>query len=391
MTHLNIGVIGAGGRGYLSGHAHKPEQGVKITAAADIVPSALQKYKELYGSDVFTTDDYHKLLAKQDIDAVFITAPDYLHETIAVDALKAGKHVYLEKPMAITIDGCDRILKTAFECKKKLYLGHNMRHMPIIQKMKKLIDDGAIGQIKAAWCRHFVAYGGDAYFKDWHADRTKSTGLLLQKGAHDIDVLHWLCGGYTQKVTAMGGLTVYDQITDRHSLEERGDATWSHNNWPPLSLKGLNPVIDVEDISMMLMQLDNGVFASYQQCHYTPDGWRNYTFIGTEGRLENFGDYSGDSVIKLWDRRHHYQDHGDIEYRLSCDLEGHGGGDPNIVSEFIRYIREGGKVKTSPIAARMSVAAGCQATHSIRNGFMPTDIPPVAKEIVDYFNQDLEV
>ena len=54
---------------------------------------------------------------------------------------------------------------------------------------------GHIGEVKAGWCRHFVGWGGDFYFKDWHADRTKSTGLLLQKGAHDIDVLHWLCGG----------------------------------------------------------------------------------------------------------------------------------------------------------------------------------------------------
>ena len=51
------------------------------------------------------------------------------------------------------------------------------------------------------------------------------------------------------------------------------------------------------------MQLDNGVFASYQQCHYTPDYWRNYTVIGTEGRLENFGDDS-DGVVNVWTRRH---------------------------------------------------------------------------------------
>ena len=387
---LRIGVIGAGGRGGLAAYAHQPENQVRLVAGVDTSEAALVKFKEKYGPDTFVTNDYKALLARKDIDAVFITTPDYLHEEMAVAALQSGKHVYLEKPMAITIEGCDRILKTAYECKKKLYLGHNMRHMSFIQKMKELIDDGAIGQVKVAWCRHFVCYGGDAYFKDWHADRSKSTSLLLQKGAHDIDILHWLCGGFTQKVSAMGGLSVYDQVTDRHAPEERGDASWSFENWPPLSLKGLNPVIDVEDVSMMMMQLDNGVFASYQQCHFTPDGWRNYTFIGTEGRIENFGDASGETYIKLWDKRYHYNDRGDAQFYIPSGYGGHGGGDPNIVNEFVRYLKEGGKIKTSPIAARMSVAAGCKATESIRSGCMPQEVPALSKEILDYFNQDLE-
>lgn len=56
--------------------------------------------------------------------------------------------------------------------------------------MKELIDAGAIGEVKTIWCRHFVGNGGDYYFKDWHAERKNTTSLLLQKGAHDIDVIH---------------------------------------------------------------------------------------------------------------------------------------------------------------------------------------------------------
>ena len=238
---LRIGVIGAGGRGALARNAHHPEEGVRVVAGADPNPAALAQFKLDYGPDVFVTDDYRKLLAFKDIGAVFITSPDFLHEEHAVAALKAGKAVYLEKPMAITVAGCDRILRTAFERKLKLYMGHNMRHMLVIRKMRDLIRSGAIGQVKAGWCRHFVGYGGDAYFKDWHADRSKSTSLLLQKGAHDIDVLHWLCGGYSARVNALGGLVVYGQIKDRHSPKERGDASWTFDNWPPLSQKGSTP------------------------------------------------------------------------------------------------------------------------------------------------------
>lgn len=389
FDELRIGVIGAGGRGGLAWEAHRPEEGARLVAGCDINPDALKWFAERAGPEAFVCSDYRDLLARPDIDAVFVTTPDYWHEEHAVAALEAGKDVYLEKPMAITIAGCDRILRTAYERKRKLYLGHNMRHFATILKMKELIDSGAIGEVKAGWCRHFVCYGGDAYFKDWHAERSKATSLLLQKGAHDIDILHWLCGGYSQRVTAMGALTLYDQITDRHDPSERGDAGWSTDNWPPLALKGLNPVIDVEDLSMMLMQLDNGVFCSYQQCHFTPDGWRNYTIIGTEGRVENFGDGPGDSVVTLWNHRYYYNPHGDIQYFVRAESGSHGGADPKIVAEFVRWLREGTPISTSPIAARYSVAAGCMAADSLRNGSAPREIPPVLAELVEYFERDV--
>jgi predicted dehydrogenase len=386
---LRIGVIGAGGRGALAWSAHKPGEGSRLVLGCDVdevaTAKALERFQERFDEDLPIVTDYREVLDRDDIDAVFVTTPDFLHEEHAVAALEAGKHVYLEKPMAITIEGCDRILETAYRTKRKLYLGHNMRHFLVTRKMKELIDSGRIGEPKVGWCRHFVGYGCDAYFKDWHAERSKSTGLLLQKGAHDIDILHWLLGAYTERVTAMGALTLYDQITDRRDPDERPDVSWHDENWPPLSQKKLNPIIDVEDVSMMLMQLEHGRFASYQQCHYTPDGWRNYTIIGTEGRVEN----CGDGLVRMWDKRTGFSAEGNEQFAMSKGTGGHGGSDPRIVAEFVRYVREGGKIATSPIAARYSVAAGCMATESIRDGSTPRDVPKVPQEIADYFNADL--
>jgi predicted dehydrogenase len=262
--------------------------------------------------------------------------------------------------------------------------------MDTTRKMKQIVDSGDLGEPKVGWCRHFCAYGGDAYFKDWHAERRYSTGLLLQKAAHDIDILHWLMGAYTTRVNAMGALTLYDKITDRRSEDEPADVSWHLENWPPLSQKKLNPVIDVEDVSMMHMQLEHGRFAAYQQCHYSPDGWRNYTVIGEQGRVENFGTSPGSAVVRVWNRRVAFNPFGDEQHFIPPASGGHGGADPRIVAEFIRYVREGGKVATSPIAARNSVAAGCMATESLRNGGEPRDIPPVDAELATYFNADLD-
>jgi len=386
MKELRIGVIGVGGRGGLAGLAHDPDNAVRVVAGCDIRPAALERFIEQYGPDVSVTDDYRALLARDDIDAVFVTTPDPWHEPHAVAALEAGKHVYLEKPMAVTIEGCDRILATARRTGRRLYVGHNMRHFAVIRKMKELIDAGTIGRVQTAWCRHFVSYGGDAYYKDWHADRRNTTGLLLQKGAHDIDVLHWLCGGYTRRVTAMGDLMVYGQITDRHDPSACGCAAFSVEHWPPLTQTQLNPVADVEDVSMVLMRLDNGVLASYAQCHFTPDAWRNYTVIGTEGRLENFND-SGQCLVRVWNRRHDcYVAEGDQVFDASGGMGGHGGSDPNIVAEFVRFAREGGRTDTSPVAARYAVAAGVKATESLRNGSTPQDVPPLAADLAAHFD-----
>ena len=383
---VRIGVIGAGGRGRLARYVVTDNLGGVITALCDIDPEGFKSYADVCAPDVFTCADYRDLLARKDVDAVFVSTPDNFHEEHAIAALKAGKDVYLEKPMAITIPGCDRILRTAAKSGRKLYLGHNMRHMAFVQKLKQLVDEGAIGQVKAAWCRHFIAYGGDAYFKDWHADRTLSTGLLLQKAAHDIDVLHWICGGYTKRVVAQGALAVYGDVQDRHAPSDLGDPTFRMENWPPLSQKQLNPVIDVEDLSHVLMALDNGVLASYQQCHYTPDAWRNYTIIGTHGRIENMGDEPGNCIVRVWTNRTSFKEHADEEHSIPAIEGSHGGADPAIVEEFVRWLREGGRIATSAVAARYSVAAGCAATSSLRNGSVPEDVPPLPREIADYFS-----
>jgi hypothetical protein len=137
------------------------------------------------------------------------------------------------------------------------------------------------------------------------------------------------------------------------------------------------------------MRLDNGVLAAYQQCHFTPDYWRNYTVIGDAGRLENFGDGPG-GVVKVWNsRRSTYRGEPDAAYPVpnAEDNAGHGGADPLLIDEFVRFVREGGTTDTSPVAARMAVAAGVRATESLRSGGLPREIPPLDPELIAYFER----
>lgn len=156
------------------------------------------------------------------------------------------------------------------------------------------------------------------------------------------------------------------------SIARTGVPDWFDlDNWPPLSQTGPDPVVDVEDISQMNMVLENGVLASYQQCHFTPDYWRNYTVIGTEGRLENFGDEVG-ARVHVWNRRHDGYAEPDEVHIVPEPPAGalHGGADRLLIDEFLRFVRQGGMTETSPLAARDAAAADSP----------PATVPPRKKE-----------
>lgn len=384
MKTIRIGVLGAERRGRIAQLAHNPEDGVFLTAACNLDLEKVAYMKEEFGPDFFLTTDYREVVNSPNVDAVFVCTPDFLHEEHALAAINAGKHVYLEKPMAITIEGCDRLIAAARRKGVVLYVGHNMRFMDVMRKMKELIDSGAIGEVQAVWCRHFISYGGDAYFKDWHSERKYTHGLLLQKGAHDIDIIHWLAGAHTARVCGMGRLSVYDKLPRRKPGDPQPSVEFNRDNYPPEATGNYSPVIDVEDHSMVLMQLANGVQACYVQCHYTPDDQRNYTIIGTKGRIENFGDHSTRdkwATVHLFNRRMGYGEMGNEVFRIPHREGSHGGADPLIVQDFINAIRGGTPQGATLEDARAAVATGYLATESLRNGNCPFDIPPINKNL----------
>ncbi|MEU6123943.1 Gfo/Idh/MocA family oxidoreductase [Streptomyces sp. NPDC047123] len=390
MTDLRLGVLGYGLRGSLARTAHRPDAGARVTALADHDPAARAEAATAFPGALISSD-HRKVVEDPDVDAIVVLTPDHTHATLAREALREGKPVFVEKPLEIGIEACDEILRTAYETGTRLYVGHNMRHMPVVRLMRDIIERGEIGAVKTVWVRHFVGYGGDWYFKDWHAERQYTNGLLLQKAAHDIDVLHWLANGYTRRVQALGDLMVYGDNPHRREAGEPKTDDWyaKDGHWPPHTQRDLNPVIDVEDVSLVNMRLDNGVLAAYQQCHFTPDYWRNYTVIGDAGRLENFGDGPG-GTVKVWNtRRSGYRGEADAVHPVpdAQDAGGHGGADPLLVDEFVRFVREGGRTDTSPVAARMAVAAGVRATESLRDGGTPREVPDLDPELIAYFER----
>jgi hypothetical protein len=128
VSDARIGIIGFGLRSSLSTYAHRPGEGSVVVAVCDTDERGRTDVAAELGDDVLRTDDLGELLA-QGLDGVLVLTPDDLHAEHAVRTLEAGVATFLEKPLAITIEDCDRILETAHRTGTRLYVGHNMRHI----------------------------------------------------------------------------------------------------------------------------------------------------------------------------------------------------------------------------------------------------------------------
>lgn len=144
---INIALIGSGIQGIYDTQAALKVDGVKIVAACDLYTGRLDRAKELWGQDIFVTRDYREILSRKDIDAVLIATPDHWHQTIAVAALKAGKHVYCEKPMIQNFNEGQEIIRAQKKSGKICQIGSQGMASLGNEKAKELYEDGAIGDI----------------------------------------------------------------------------------------------------------------------------------------------------------------------------------------------------------------------------------------------------
>ncbi len=155
--HIQIALIGAGWQGQGDTGVAVDVPGVKLVAVADCYDGRLAHSKELWGSDVFTSRDYKEVLARKDVDAIIVGTPDHWHKQVSVDAMKAGKDVYCEKPMIHLYTDGPEMIETAKKTNRILQVGSQRVSSLIYAKAKQLLASGAIGQlnmIQARWDRN---------------------------------------------------------------------------------------------------------------------------------------------------------------------------------------------------------------------------------------------
>ncbi|MDQ1255498.1 MAG: Gfo/Idh/MocA family oxidoreductase [Candidatus Hydrogenedentes bacterium] len=205
---VRLGMIGAGH--FAARHVDalaQLEDRVRLAAFARRREAEPFPEAEAMGARLMPTD---ALLASDDIDAVVVVAPNHVHRLYAEAAMRAGKHVFCEKPLAMTVEDADALLDAAAETGRVLMVGHVTRYMPMYLKVAEVLDSGLLGAPKAAYVNRMHSNAG----RSWRMDPAEGGGIVFDLLIHDFDLLGWYMGK-PKRVVARGtrhALGAYEQM-----------------------------------------------------------------------------------------------------------------------------------------------------------------------------------
>lgn len=208
MTKLKFAIIGCGRISYKHVEALiNNRKEAELIAVCDIVKDKAAERKKQYenaiedNADVKVYSDYIRMLEKEDIDVVAICTESGYHAKHAMDCLNKGKHVLVEKPMALSIKDADEMIRIAKEKRLKLGICHQNRFNPPIQKLRKAIEEGRFGKLingtaRILWTRD------DNYYKQapWRGTKALDGGTLMNQCIHNIDLLQWMMDSEIERV-----------------------------------------------------------------------------------------------------------------------------------------------------------------------------------------------
>jgi len=243
---VRVGIIGCGGRGSAVATSIASNTTARVTALADMFEDQLQagknRFDKLAQSKGYAGVDaaqmfrgpkaYQQLLASNEVDAVIVSSPAYFHPEHLEAAVAAGKHVYLEKPVAVDVRGCKRVIRAGEKANGRLSLnvGFQIRKAPPFVELVRRIHAGALGKIVCAQAYYYTgalqrpewpnASPAERRLRNWAYDRVLSGDILVEQGIHVVDICNWVLQSHPLKAVATGG---------RKARTDHGDA-WDHYN-----------------------------------------------------------------------------------------------------------------------------------------------------------------
>jgi predicted dehydrogenase len=223
--------------------------------------------------------DWRKVVGRKDIDIIDVSTPTWLHHDIVIEAAKAGKHIYCEKPMAISYREAKEMYQAAKAAKGRHYINFNYRRCPAIMLAKRLVDEGKIGRIyhwRGAYLQSWIM---DPTFPlTWHLRKdTAGAGPQYDLNSHNVDLARFLVG----EVKSVVGMTAHF-ITERPLPDETVARTFQAGSKG--SEKGK---VGVEDAAFMTVEFENGALGAFESTRFA-GGRKNYNYFeiyGSKGSI----------------------------------------------------------------------------------------------------------
>lgn len=331
---LRFGLIGCGRVAPRHVESISSLPGAVLAAVADINESRAARFATQYQADAYS--DYHQLLARTDIDVVNICTPSGLHAPMVLDALAAGKHVLVEKPIALSMADADLMIAAARSADRKLGVVLQNRYNPPMQDLRRLVDTGVLGRLllgnaTVRW------YRTQEYYEDgWHGTWAMDGGALMNQSIHHIDALQWLMGA-PESVFA-------------HT------ATLAHH-------------MEAEDVGVAVIRFRNGALGSVEGSTVTyPENLEGSVAIfGTHGSAKVGGTALNRKV--LWKVSGEIEHERELLTRDQVDPPSvYGTSHQAVIADMIAAIREEREPKTNGPEACKSLALVLAMYESARTG-----------------------
>jgi len=189
---LQIGLWGCGSMGHSLAQALIATEQAQLAVVFDILPEAASKVASLCTAHL--ADSAEALLTYPHLDGVIIALPPYLHASAAIQAAKAGCHIFVEKPMALSTSDCRRMIEASHDCHTQLMVGHILRYYEPYRSILRWNREGRFGQIRAASIWRTTPGAKWAVEGNWRASRAQSGGFLSEVAVHELDMLRCLMG-----------------------------------------------------------------------------------------------------------------------------------------------------------------------------------------------------
>lgn len=280
MKKLNVGIIGYKFMGKAHSNAWRKapyffdlnvEPVLKVACGRH--KASLKEFADRWGWQE-TETDWKKVVERADIDIIDIGVPTHLHHDVAIAAAKAGKHLFCEKPMAMSYAQAKEMYEVAEENGIKHYLNHNYRRCPAVMLAKQLIKDGKVGRIfhwRGAYLQSWIV---DPNFPlTWHLQKEfAGAGPHWDLNSHSVDLARFLVGE-VKSVSCMSS----QFIKQRPLPDEEAAGTFKG------AVKGTEKgTVTVEDAAFMLAEFENGALGSFEATRFAP-GRKNYNYFEIYG------------------------------------------------------------------------------------------------------------
>jgi len=332
---IRLGMIGAGGFAYSHLDGIKGLDCAEIVAISDIDINVAKEKAEIYNIPYYY-EDHKELLARDDIDAVTLPLPDQVHAQIAIDAMKAGKHVLCEKPMALCREDCIAMVRAAKETGMQLMVGQIGRYTPAFVKAKEIFESGEIGElmfIESEYAHDYSKLGGAG---GWRV--TPERHPILGGGCHAIDLIRMIAGNPEEVFAYANNKVLVD--------------------WP------------INDTTVAVMKFPNGAIGKVFNSHGCKRKYTMRTVVqGTKGTLIFDNSRPWISVYKeefRGEESYLGAEQRTIEMKIGLRVNNHN--TEGEIGDFCKCILENRPVTTDGVEGASTVAVGLAIVESVESG-----------------------